>query len=236
MSQTFRQRTSPPKTLNLKAQKDFRIQISAPESSLREVSEETDEIINKPLTDDDWVVPVDNFRASVCTCVGKSEIPIPRKPIAKEEQEYRDQEELNFRYLLSFSEHAKRMGNLSSSWKLCEEMKKIPQDTSQGFLKRSTCYFSLGDIQASIKDIDAALAMQPESVDALMMKAKNHHFIGDYETALIYYERAKRRKPQLEAAKAGCTQVTEDITTDLKHLDEFLMLCPDIDQDNKSDI
>ena len=193
-----------------------------PENSNRRRKGEND-LKSPKILSSDWVVPIDTGRASACSCAGFGEIGASPIQVAKDEQKLRNKDHIKFNQLSSIAKHAKRLGNLTGSLNLYQEMKNLHQDTNQGLLTRGFCHFSLGDLEVALKDIDSALTMVPVLPEALFLKAQTHYFLGEFETALLYYERTKQRKPHFIGVNEMCSKVKSEIIQDIEYLKLLLV-------------
>ncbi|KAF6778727.1 hypothetical protein AHF37_01393, partial [Paragonimus kellicotti] len=63
-------------------------------------------------------------------------------------------------------------------------------------LKRSSCYSYLGNIGKALEDSDSALSAYPDHYKALLQKAEVLYNKGDFEFALVYFHRGRKKRPE----------------------------------------
>jgi len=66
---------------------------------------------------------------------------------------------------------------------------------------RSRCYIKLGDTDNALKDAEASLAKDPTFYKGLYQKAEALYCKGDFEFALVFFHRGRRKRPELEDEK-----------------------------------
>ncbi|GFO25847.1 tetratricopeptide repeat protein 25 [Plakobranchus ocellatus] len=79
---------------------------------------------------------------------------------------------------------------------------------------RSKCFLMLGNSERALEDADAALELDEEGVRdirALNMKAEALYQKGDFETALVFYHRGNKLRPELQEFRLGIQKCEEAI-------------------------
>lgn len=79
---------------------------------------------------------------------------------------------------------------------------------------RSKCFLMLGNSERALQDADAALEQDEEGVRdirALNMKAEALYQKGDFETALVFYHRGNKLRPELQEFRLGIQKCEEAI-------------------------
>jgi tetratricopeptide (TPR) repeat protein len=71
---------------------------------------------------------------------------------------------------------------------------------AEGWNKRATIYFLLGQFELSMKDCDEVLKRNPNHFGALTGMAQMHVLLGQPQQAIDYFERALKLNPNLEGA------------------------------------
>ena len=73
---------------------------------------------------------------------------------------------------------------------------------AEGWNKRATIYFLLGENEKSLKDCDEVLKRNPNHFGALSGYGQIYLSMGDLEQAVVYLERALKVNPNLDGASA----------------------------------
>jgi tetratricopeptide (TPR) repeat protein len=80
-----------------------------------------------------------------------------------------------------------------------EIIQRLPS-FAEGWNKRATIYFLLGQFELSMKDCDEVLKRNPNHFGALSGVAQMHVLRGDLDKAIDYFQRALKVNPNLEGA------------------------------------
>ncbi|XP_025086327.1 tetratricopeptide repeat protein 25-like isoform X4 [Pomacea canaliculata] len=119
--------------------------------------------------------------------------------------------------------HVKQYQKAIESFSKALEMK--PGDKTC-LVTRSKCYLMLGNSQAALADAEAALDQDEEGKKdirerledqwlALCMKAEALYQKGDFETALVYYHRGNKLRPELQEFRLGIQKSQEAINNSI---------------------
>ena len=74
---------------------------------------------------------------------------------------------------------------------------------AEGWNKRATIYFLLGEYELSLKDCDEVIKRNPLHFGALSGYGQIYANKGDYERAIVYFERALKVNPSLGGASVS---------------------------------
>ncbi len=91
-----------------------------------------------------------------------------------------------------------------------EVIERAPE-LAEGWNKRATVYYVMGDFEASIRDIQQVLRLEPRHFGALAGLGMNYDALGDKQQALNAWRRALDANPHLEDAPARIRQLEEDL-------------------------
>jgi tetratricopeptide (TPR) repeat protein len=83
------------------------------------------------------------------------------------------------------------------------EVVRRKPDFAEGWNKRATVLFLMGQHEASLKDCDEVLRRNPKHFGALSGAGQNHVELGHLELAIDFYKRALAVNPNLEAVAAS---------------------------------
>ncbi|XP_014270730.1 outer dynein arm-docking complex subunit 4 [Halyomorpha halys] len=85
-----------------------------------------------------------------------------------------------------------------------------PEDKT-ALVARSKCYLLLGEPELALKDAEAALAVDPNYIKALLQKAESLYHLGKFEEALVYFHRGLKLRPDMSGFRLGVAKATEAI-------------------------
>jgi tetratricopeptide (TPR) repeat protein len=80
---------------------------------------------------------------------------------------------------------------------------------AEGWNKRATVHYMLGNFEESLADIDATLELEPHHFGALSGRGLVHVKLGDYERALSAFEDALEVSPQSAGPRANAKALRE---------------------------
>ncbi|KAK7507840.1 hypothetical protein BaRGS_00000805 [Batillaria attramentaria] len=111
--------------------------------------------------------------------------------------------------------HVKQYQKAIESFTKALEMK--PGDKTC-LVTRSKCYLMLGNSESALTDSEAALDQDEDGkkdIRALCMKAEALYQKGDFETALVYYHRGNKLRPELQEFRLGIQKSQEAINNSI---------------------
>lgn len=76
---------------------------------------------------------------------------------------------------------------------------------------RSRCHINAGNGKPALDDAEEALKEDPEFFKGIYQKAEALYAIGDFETALVFYHRGNRLRPELDEFRTGIQKAREAI-------------------------
>lgn len=103
------------------------------------------------------------------------------------------------------------LGDLATSLKIFDAIVAQAPDFAEGWNKRATIQFMLGNYRDSIADIDRTLALEPHHFGALSGLGLVNLQLDRDEAALEAFERVLRVSPQSATAKANIEFVKQRI-------------------------
>ena len=123
---------------------------------------------------------------------------------------------------------------------MCKEKESIDPEP---FIARSTCFLRLGMTEKAVEDAEDALKMDKSSVISMQAKAEAMYQLGEFEQALIQYERMLRVCPDymmhdIEKRRNICVDTIkiafQDYSFDLSLLEATLREVAEIEQSDKN--
>ena len=82
---------------------------------------------------------------------------------------------------------------------------------AEGWNKRATVYFMLGEFEKSLKDCDEVMKRNPKHFGALSGYGQIHLQLGDYDRAIAYFERALKVNPNLPGTAEMIDQLRDKL-------------------------
>lgn len=82
-------------------------------------------------------------------------------------------------------------------------------DFAEGYNKRATTYYLMGEFEKSIQDCEKTLELNPVHFGALSGEGLNYLGLGEPRKALEYFERAVQVNPNLEQTKRYIAEIKE---------------------------
>lgn len=106
---------------------------------------------------------------------------------------------------------AMALGDLATALKVFDALVARAPDFAEGWNKRATIHFMLGNYRDSIADIDRTLALEPHHFGALSGLGLVNLQLDRDEAALDAFERVLRVSPQSATARANIEYVKQRI-------------------------
>ncbi|XP_052237350.1 outer dynein arm-docking complex subunit 4-like [Dreissena polymorpha] len=108
--------------------------------------------------------------------------------------------------------HVQQFDKAIESFSKALELK--PED-QHCLVTRSKCYLQVGNAEASLADAEAALEQNKALIKGLFQKAEALYQKGDFETALMFYHRGHRLRPELQEFRLGIQKSQEAINNSI---------------------
>ncbi|KAI6654146.1 Tetratricopeptide repeat protein 25 [Oopsacas minuta] len=88
---------------------------------------------------------------------------------------------------------------------------ELESDNRIGLVARSKCYLAIGDRKTALEDAEASLTEDKTFVKGVYQKAEVLYSMGEFEFALVYYERGRKLRPELAEFRLGIQKAKEAI-------------------------
>lgn len=108
--------------------------------------------------------------------------------------------------------HVQQFHKAIESFTKALEMKP---DDQHCLVTRSKCYLQVGNAEASLADAESALEQNKLLIKGLFQKAEALYQKGDFETALMFYHRGHRLRPELQEFRLGIQKSQEAINNSI---------------------
>jgi tetratricopeptide (TPR) repeat protein len=99
-------------------------------------------------------------------------------------------------------------GDYPKALKMFDSVVQVEPDYAEGWNKRATLYFLMGDFQASMADIQKTLELEPRHFGALSGLGQILDRVDDAPGALKAYQRALAADPQMESVRDRVKELT----------------------------
>ena len=106
---------------------------------------------------------------------------------------------------------AMRSGDYAAALQDFDRVVKMAPDFAEGWNKRATVYYLLGDFESSVKDIKRTLALEPRHFGALWGWGLIHRAKGELRAALSVFERAAAIHPLMPGAEAEIRRLRTEL-------------------------
>jgi tetratricopeptide (TPR) repeat protein len=100
-------------------------------------------------------------------------------------------------------------GDYSAALQTFDQIVALAPDFAEGWNKRATVQYLLGNLEESLSDIDATLELEPHHFGALSGRGLVYFKLGDYERALSAFEDALEVSPQSAGPLANAKALRE---------------------------
>jgi tetratricopeptide (TPR) repeat protein len=108
-------------------------------------------------------------------------------------------------------EHMQRQ-DFDDALKVFDEIVRRKPAFAEGWNKRATVYFLLGENEKSLRDCDEVLKRNPRHFGALAGAGQIHLRLGQLERALEFFQRALEVNPNLDAIRAAIPLIEQKLT------------------------
>lgn len=98
-------------------------------------------------------------------------------------------------------------GANAEALKSFDEIVKLAPDFAEGWNKRATVHYLLGNFDASLADIEKTLALEPRHFGALSGRGLIYSKLEDLEKALVAFEAALDVHPNMAGAKTNVERI-----------------------------
>jgi Flp pilus assembly protein TadD len=113
--------------------------------------------------------------------------------------------------LLRRAESAMENGRLELALRFLDDLVRLAPDFAEGWNKRATVYFLLGEYGRSVADIQRTLALERRHFGALSGLGMILERLGDKNGAMRAYRRGLEVHPNLPGAAAGVERLAPDV-------------------------
>ncbi|CAI9720042.1 repeat 25-like isoform X1 [Octopus vulgaris] len=101
---------------------------------------------------------------------------------------------------------------------------ELNEGDKQCLVTRSKCSLQLGDAQNALKDAEMALLQGNDFIPAILRKAEALYQLGDFETALVYFHRGNKLRPELQEFLLGISKAQEAINNSIGSFNSVKLL------------
>ena len=113
--------------------------------------------------------------------------------------------------LLRRAESAMENGRFELALRFLDDLVRLAPDFAEGWHKRATVYFLLGEYGRSVADIERTLALEQRHFGALSGLGMILERLGDKNGAMRAYRRGLEVHPNLPGAAAGVERLAPDV-------------------------
>ena len=113
--------------------------------------------------------------------------------------------------LLARAESAMGEGRFELALRFLDDLVRLAPDFAEGWNKRATVYFLLGEYGRSVADIERTLALEPRHFGALSGLGMILERLGDKNGAMRTYRRGLELHPNLPGAADGVERLATEV-------------------------
>jgi tetratricopeptide (TPR) repeat protein len=117
----------------------------------------------------------------------------------------------NVNRLMREGVRAMNMQNLEAALEIFDRMVKYAPEFAEGWNKRATVHYMLGNFEASVRDIERTLALEPRHFGALSGLGMINMELDRHEQALKAFESALKVHPYLPGAQQNMRELLKKI-------------------------
>ena len=107
--------------------------------------------------------------------------------------------------------HAMDMGNVKAALAVFDSVVKKAPDFAEGWNKRATIYYYMNEYEASIRDVEKTLALEPRHFGALAGLGSIYLETGKEKDALVALEKALAVDPHLWSVRMRVDQLRKKL-------------------------
>ena len=104
-----------------------------------------------------------------------------------------------------------KQGKLDDAVKFFSKIIELQPDFSEGWNRRATVYYMMGEYELSTIDIAATLSLEPRHFGALSGQGMIYTMLDNRDQALKYYEKALQYNPHLPGIKRSVELIRKSI-------------------------
>lgn len=133
------------------------------------------------------------------------EIAVPKKPAGKPITK-EDAQALEYRAIVAEGKtlyHAKECRRAIEAFTTAMEKQKDDQSV---LIDRANCYIQVGQPEDALRDVDLVLRDHPGSPQAILTKAEAYFSMGEFEFALVFFQRGQSIRKDIVAFRDGVTK------------------------------
>jgi tetratricopeptide (TPR) repeat protein len=105
---------------------------------------------------------------------------------------------------------AMRIGDLSGSLSYFNEVVRLDPDFAEGWNKRATTYYLMGNFDASVADIKKTLTLEPRHFGSLSGMGLIYDAIGNQAAAVKVWEKALEINPHMASIRNRIREIRAD--------------------------
>ena len=123
------------------------------------------------------------------------------KPITHEQVQ-----ELEYKALSSEGHALLSRHDFSRAIKIFSQALELNKEDYNLYIERANCYIQVGDARSALLDVNTVLQVKPNDTRALLAKAEAFFSIGEFEFALVFFERGSFLRKDIHGFREGITK------------------------------